>query len=58
MKKCQGSALVAAEYPATVGKKEIGVKLDESATSEYQGATCSAKRSFKADQKDDGALLE
>lgn len=36
----------------------FGVKLKESTTNEYQGATYSTKLSFKAKSKDDGALFE
>jgi subtilisin family serine protease len=36
----------------------FGVKLDESATNDYQGVTYSANLSVKAKQKDDGALYE
>ncbi|KON88799.1 hypothetical protein AF332_19670 [Sporosarcina globispora] len=36
----------------------FGVKLDESATNDYQGVKYSANLSVKAKQKDDGALYE
>ncbi|KON86873.1 hypothetical protein AF332_08680 [Sporosarcina globispora] len=36
----------------------FGVKLDETATNDYQGVTYSANLSVKAKQKDDGSLYE
>ncbi|PEC51986.1 hypothetical protein [Bacillus sp. AFS096315] len=36
----------------------FGVKLDESATNDYQGVTYSANLSVIAKQKDDGALYK